>query len=75
MPDIQNMLGKEVEVIANGTTYRGVLIEVSDADVHIRTSMQWVSLPVSSVSEVRLVGENRRESEREGILPGGNNIF
>ena len=73
MSDIQSMLGKEVEVIANGTTYRGVLIEVSDVDVHIRTSMQWVSLPASSVSEVRLAGEVKRETERDGILPGGNN--
>ena len=75
MSDIQNMLGKEVEVIANGTTYRGVLIEVSDVEVHIKTYMQWVSLPVSSVSEVRLAGEIRKESEREGILPGGNGTF
>jgi hypothetical protein len=73
MSDIQSMLGKEVEVIANGTTYRGVLIEVSDVDVHIRTSMQWVSLPASSVSEVRLAGEVKRETERDGILPGENN--
>ncbi len=71
MSDIQSMIGKEVEVIASGTTYRGVLIEVSDAEVHIRTSMQWVSLPVSSVNEVRLAGEVKRESEREGILHGG----
>ncbi len=75
MPDIQTMIGKEVEVIANGTTYRGVLIEVSDVEVHIRTTMQWVSLPVSSVSEIRLVGEVRKESEREGIMPGGNSTF
>ncbi|HSQ78511.1 MAG TPA: hypothetical protein VLN91_06430 [Nitrospirota bacterium] len=72
MSDIQSMLGKEVEVIASGTTYRGVLIEVSDAEVHIRTSMQWVALPVSSVSVVKLAGEVKREAEREGILPGGN---
>jgi hypothetical protein len=72
MADIQSMLGKEVEVIANGTTYRGVLIEVSDADVHIRTSMQWVSLPISFVSSVKLAGEAKREAEREGILPEGN---
>ena len=71
MPDIQRMIGKEVEVIANGMAYRGVLIEVSDADVHIRTSMQWVSLPVSSVSAIKPVGETARESEREGILPQG----
>jgi hypothetical protein len=73
MPDIQGMIGKEVEVIANGMAYRGVLIEVSDADVHIRTSMQWVSLPVSSVSAIKPVGEKVRESEREGMLPQGKN--
>ena len=72
MADIQNMIGKEVEVIASGTTYRGVLIEVSDVEVHIRTSMQWVALPVSSVSAVKLAGEVRRETARDGILPGGN---
>jgi hypothetical protein len=71
MSDIQSMLGKEVEVLASGTIYRGVLIEVSDVEVHIRTSMQWVSLPVSSVSAIKLAGEVKREAEREGILPGG----
>jgi hypothetical protein len=54
MPDIQSMIGKEVEVIANGMRYTGVLVEVSDVEVHIKTSLQWISLPVSSVSEVKL---------------------
>ncbi len=53
MPDIQEMIGKEVEVIANGVSYRGVLIEVSDTEVHIRTSMQWLALPASSVTSIR----------------------
>jgi hypothetical protein len=70
MADIQSMLGKEVEVIASGTTYRGVLIEVSDVEVHIRTSMQWVSLPISSVSAIKPAGEVKREVEREGIGNG-----
>jgi len=69
MADIQSMLGKEVEVIANGTTYRGVLIEVSDTDVSLKTSMQWISLPVSGVSSVKLVGQVQREPEREGFIP------
>lgn len=55
MPDIQQMIGKEVEVIANGVVYRGTLIEVSDTEVHIKTQMQWVSLPSSSVSVVKPV--------------------
>jgi hypothetical protein len=57
MADIQSMIGKEVEVIANGMKYAGVLIEVSDAEVHLKCPMQWISLPASSVSEVRPKGE------------------
>jgi hypothetical protein len=54
MPDIQSMTGKEVEVISNGMTYSGVLVEVSDTEVHIKGSFQWISLPVSSVTQIKL---------------------
>lgn len=75
MPDIQSMIGKEVEVIANGISYRGILVEVSDAEVHIKNMMQWMALPVSTVSTIRLSGSSEREREREGIIPeGGNSI-
>ncbi len=48
------MVGKKVEVIANGLSYTGVLIEVSDTEVHLRGSMQWIALPAASVSSVKL---------------------
>ncbi len=54
MPDIQSMIGKEVEVMANGTRYTGVLIEVSDTEVHLKGTMQWISLPASSVTQLKL---------------------
>ncbi len=54
MPDIQSMLNKEVVVIANGITYTGILIEVSDTEVHIKSTLQWISLPAVSVSQIRL---------------------
>jgi hypothetical protein len=64
MPDIMEMIGKEVEVIANGTSYRGTLVEVSDTEVHIKSRLQYVSLPVSSVTEVRLnEGSSRQWSD------------
>jgi hypothetical protein len=66
MSDIQGMIGKEVDVIANGMKYTGTLIEVSDVEVHLKTSMQWIALPVSSVSEVRLKDSETRELERFG---------
>jgi len=64
MADIQSMIGKEVEVIANGMKYTGVLIEVSDVEVHLKGSFQWIALPVSSVSEIMLKGSETRSLER-----------
>ncbi len=72
MPDIQSMIGKEVEVIANGMTYRGVLIEVSDTDVHLKSTMQWMSLPASSVSAIKLAGVTVRDGERDGLFSDGS---
>jgi len=68
MPDIQSMMGNEVEVVANGIFYRGVLMEMTDNEVSLKSLMQWISLPVSAVNTVRIPGQIRREPEREGIL-------
>ena len=65
MADIQSMIGKEVEVIANGMQYAGVLIEVSDVEVHLKGLMQWIALPASSVSSIKLKGAVERAPERE----------
>ena len=68
MADIGEMIGKEVEVYANGVKYAGILIEVSDEEVHIKTPLQWVALPAASVGSVRLAGVSEREAEREGTV-------
>lgn len=65
MPDIQSMIGKEVMVMANGMQYTGVLIEVSDAEVHLKGLFQWIALPTSSVNEITL-----KKAEETG--PGQN---
>ena len=52
MPDIQSMIGKEVEVIANGMSYTGVLVEVSDTEVHLKGTLQWISIPTSSIGAI-----------------------
>jgi hypothetical protein len=54
MPDIQSMLNKEVEVIANGVSYTGVLVEVSETEVHLKTTLQWISLPTAAVLQIKL---------------------
>lgn len=48
------MVGKDVEVIANGMAYKGILIEVSETEVYIKTLLQSLALPASSVTEIRL---------------------
>jgi hypothetical protein len=53
MRDVSDLLGKEVEVICHGMSYKGILVEVSDAEVHLKTTMQWMSLPASSVGDIR----------------------
>ena len=67
MRDVSEMLGKEVEVICHGMSYKGVLVEVSDTEVHLKTLAQWISLPASSVGEVRLA-EKRSEATADSII-------
>ncbi len=67
MPDIQDMIGKEVEVIANGISYRGELVEITDSEVNLKTLMQWISLPVSAVNTIQLAKQIRQEPERGGV--------
>jgi len=68
MPDILSMIGKEVEVFASGMRYTGTLIEVSDTEVNLKTALQWITLPVSSVSEIKLkeAGRVKLEQYEEG---------
>lgn len=54
MADIWSMTGKEVEVTSNGMRYTGVLIEVSDTEVQLKGAFQWITLPVSSVTDIKL---------------------
>ena len=60
MPDTREMIGKEVEILANGVSYKGTLIEVSDAEVHLKTMLQWIALPASSVGQIRLLEKTKR---------------
>lgn len=67
MPDIQDMIGKEVELVANGVEYRGVLVEISEESVFLKMVLQWIELPAHSVSSIRLVGSTERQPEVEAF--------
>jgi hypothetical protein len=50
--DLGSLVGKEVEVMANGTFYRGRLIEVGIEEVYLKTETRWITLMTASVSEI-----------------------
>lgn len=66
MSDLLSMIGKEVEVFASGMQYTGTLIEVSETEVHLKCPLQWITLPVSSVGEIRLKETARGRLDQYG---------
>ncbi len=52
---MQELLGKEVEVNTNETIYRGILIEVTENEIQLKSEYGWVSIPAEKVTDVRAV--------------------
>lgn len=48
-----DLLGKYVEVIANGITYTGKLVEIGEEDVYLEAESGWVVIPVERVAVIR----------------------
>jgi hypothetical protein len=53
---IMGLVGKDVEVVADGMLYRGRLIEVSETDVFLQSDLGWIQLQVELVTEIRPAG-------------------
>lgn len=51
--DLGSLVGKEVEILANNTVYRGKLIEVGIEEVYLKTETRWITLMTSAVNEIR----------------------
>jgi hypothetical protein len=47
------LLGKQVEVIANGISYTGRFVEISEEEVHLESESGWVVIPVERVAVIR----------------------
>ncbi len=47
------LIGKKVEVEANGITYTGKLVEISESEVHLETELGWVTLLTEHVVNIR----------------------
>ena len=55
--DLQSFLRKEVEIVAHGVLYRGVLIEVGEEEVLIKSEARWITLLTADVMEIREPGK------------------
>ena len=51
--ELMGLIGKEVEVTAQGVLYRGTLIEVSENEVFLKGELGWMQLQVDGISSIR----------------------
>ncbi len=52
---MQELVGKKVEVDAMDVTYRGVLVEIGETEVHLQSDTGWISIPMDRVVNIRAV--------------------
>ena len=48
-----NLMGKEVELQANGITCKGKLIQISETEVHLQTAMGWVVIQTHHITSMK----------------------
>lgn len=53
MDELEKLKGQSVEVTYNNTVYRGLLAGASETEIYLQTSMDWVSLPMNGVTQVK----------------------
>jgi hypothetical protein len=54
---MQELIGKEVVVLANEIEYHGTLVEIGETEVQLQGETGWIVIPMGSVVEIRAAGE------------------
>ncbi|NCO82828.1 MAG: hypothetical protein GW872_00550 [Nitrospirae bacterium] len=49
---MQDLIGKEVEVLALETTYKGKLIEIGETEVYLQAESGWIMIPVEKIISI-----------------------
>ncbi|UCD34074.1 MAG: hypothetical protein JSU90_07165 [Nitrospiraceae bacterium] len=52
---MENLTGKKVEVRTAETVYRGVLIEMGEREVHLRSDTGWIVIPLEKIVDIGAV--------------------
>lgn len=50
---MQELVGKDVEVLALETTYKGKLIEIGETEVYIEAESGWIAIPVEKIISIK----------------------
>ena len=52
---MQDLTGKEVEVRTMDVSYRGILVEFGERDIHLQAETGWIVVPVEKVVDIKAV--------------------
>lgn len=52
---MHELIGRKIEVNTGEIIYRGVLIEITDEELHLQSEYGWISVPLEKVAEVKAV--------------------
>ena len=58
--EVAYLVGKDVEVVANGVIYRGKLMEIGMEEVYLKAEMGWITLMTADIDEIREKGAPAR---------------
>lgn len=50
---MQELTGREVEVITGETIYRGILVEIGELEIYLQCPDGWLVVPVEKVVDIR----------------------
>lgn len=53
---MEDLTGKKVEVNTMDTLYTGILVEIGESEVHIKSETGWIVIPVDRIVEIKAAG-------------------
>lgn len=59
--DLKRFMRKEVEIIAHDILYKGILIEISDEEILLKTKTRWLTILTSEVREIMEPGKPKEK--------------
>lgn len=58
MKQLRDLIGKQVEVIANGIVYKGILKDISEHSISILSTSGWLEIAMEAINRISEPGSN-----------------